>query len=133
MAVISITRLRVRSWYFMPDFLLHSTRIARRAQAAPGNLGIETMRESGLVFWSKAAWRDEAAMHAFLDAGAREAALPRLNRWCSEVAVVFWEQETPRLPFWEDAGRRMQREGRTVPVKNPSDNQAAGRIPPMKQ
>lgn len=133
MALIAITRLHVRSWRFLPDFLLHSVRIMRQARAAPGNLGAETLREAGMTFWTKTAWRDEAAMRAFMVSGAHRIVMPHLQRWCSEASVVHWEQESPRLPFWEDAGRRMQRDGRVVPVKRPSEEQAAGRIPPMQR
>ncbi|MGE0667387.1 MAG: antibiotic biosynthesis monooxygenase [Sphingomonadales bacterium] len=133
MPLISITRLRVRSWRFLPDFLLHSVRIMRQARSAPGNLGAETLRESGMTFWTKSAWRDEAALRAFLASAPHKTVTPHLQRWCSEASVLHWEQESPRLPFWEDAGRRMQRDGRLIEVKRPSDDHAAGRIPPMKQ
>jgi len=132
MAFISITRLRVRSWRFLPDFLLHSVKINRQARAAPGNLGVEVFRDAGMTFWTKSAWRDETAMRAFTTSAAHKNAMPHLHRWCSEASVLHWEQETPRLPFWEDAGRRMQRDGRLVGVKRPSETHAAGRIPPMK-
>lgn len=132
MAVISVTRLRVRSWRFLPDFLLNTLRATRQARAAPGNLGVEVFRETGMTFWTKSAWRDAAAMRGFMASGAHNKVMPHLQRWCSEASVLRWEQETARLPFWEDAGRRMQRDGRLVAVKRPSETQAAGRIPPMK-
>jgi quinol monooxygenase YgiN len=132
MAFISVTRLRVRSWMFLPDFLLNSVRATRQARAAAGNLGVETRRDGGMTFWTKSAWRDEASMRAFVTSGAHKAAMPHLQRWCSEASVVHWEQELARLPFWEDASRRMQRDGRLSPVKYPSETQAAGRIRPMR-
>ncbi len=58
--------------------------------------------------------------------------MPHLQRWCSEASVLHWEQETPRMPFWQDVGRRMQRDGRLVAVKRPSEAHADGRIPPMR-
>ncbi len=132
MAVISVTRLRVRSWRFLPDFLLHTVRITRQARAAPGNLGVEVFRDAGMTFWTKSAWRDEAALRNFMNSGAHKNTMPHLQRWCSEASVLRWEQETARMPFWEDAGRRMQRDGRLVDVKRPSEAQATGRIPPRK-
>ena len=132
MAVISITRLRVRSWRFLPDFLLHSVKITRQARAAPGNLGVEVFRDAGMTFWTKSAWRDESAMRAFMSSGAHKNVMPHLQRWCSEASVLHWEQETPRMPFWQDVGRRMQRDGRLVAVKRPSEAHADGRIPPMR-
>lgn len=132
MAVISITRLHVRSWRFLPDLVLHSARITRQTRVAPGNLGMETLRESGMTFWIKSAWRDEASLSAFRNASAWKALMQQLERLCDEAATLQWEQETPRMPFWEDIGRRMQREGQLIPVKHPSEAQGAGRIPPMK-
>jgi len=36
--VISITRLRVRRWWYLPAFILTSLRTAKQAAAADGNL-----------------------------------------------------------------------------------------------
>ena len=96
------------------------------------DFGVEVFRDAGMTFWTKSAWRDETAMRAFMTSAAHKNAMPHLQRWCSEASVLHWEQETARLPFWQDAGRRMQRDGRLVAVKRPSETHAAGRIPPMK-
>ena len=132
MIFVSVTRLRVRAWIFLPDFLLNSLRATRQARAAAGNLGVEVKRDARLTFWTKSAWQDEKSMRAFMLSGDHKKAMKHLARWCSEASVVHWEQEFTRLPFWEDASRRMQRDGRLSKVDHPSAAQQAGQIPPMK-
>jgi hypothetical protein len=55
--------------------------------------------------------------------------MPKLLTWCDEAAVVHWNQETSELPSWEEAHRRMVREGKLSKVKYPSLAQASNQIP----
>ena len=41
MAIISVTRLRLRSLRFFPGFLWYTRRSIRQAKRTPGNLGVE--------------------------------------------------------------------------------------------
>jgi hypothetical protein len=40
MPFVSITRLRVRRWRLLPQFLIQSIRIARQAQRAAGSIAV---------------------------------------------------------------------------------------------
>jgi hypothetical protein len=64
MPFISITRLRVRAWRYLPAFIIQAVRSARQACRAPGNLAVTLLRDSNLTFWTRTAWSDEAAMRA---------------------------------------------------------------------
>lgn len=50
MPVVSITRLLVRSWRFLPAFIVAALRIVRQAQNAEGNLGAKIFRDRGFPF-----------------------------------------------------------------------------------
>jgi heme-degrading monooxygenase HmoA len=120
MPFVSITRLRVRSWRFLPAFLVQSLRTARQAKAAPGNLAVSLLRDADLAFWTRTLWTDAAAMRAFMFSGVHRRVMPRLLEWCDEAAVAHWTQETVEPPSWQEAHRRLQQDGRRSKVSHPS-------------
>ncbi len=130
--LVSVTRLRVRSWRFLPAFMLKAFLSARQAKSAPGNLAVAILREANNTFWTRTAWTDEAAMKAFMLAGPHRGAMKRLLDWCDEASVVHWLQESAEMPSWEEAHRRMQEEGRPSKVNFPSADHVARRLAPLR-
>lgn len=125
MALIAVTRLRVRSWTYLPQFVLQSFRCARQAERASGFLGGKLLRETGNVFWTLTVWEDATSMNAYRTTGVHRSVMPKLLLWCDEASVVHWNQPTGELPSWLEAHRRMAREGRLSKVRYPSPAQAA--------
>jgi Domain of unknown function (DUF3291) len=119
-AVISITRLRVRSWRYLPMFFLQALRSARQAAKANGNLGTKLLRDSRNTFWTSTSWADEAAMKAFMHASPHGPVMRRLLEWCDEASLVHWTQAGNQLPSWQEAHTRLQRDGRRSKVNHPS-------------
>ncbi len=129
--LVSVTRLRVRSWRFLPAFILKAFRSALQAKRAPGNLAVAILREANNTFWTRTAWVDEKAMKAFMLAGVHRGAMKRLLDWCDEASVVHWIQDVAELPSWEESHRRMREEGRPSKVNFPSADHVAYRIAPI--
>jgi|ERR1039458_766332 heme-degrading monooxygenase HmoA len=129
MPLISVTRLRVRSWGYIAEFVWQSLRSARQAERSPGFLGGRLLRNPKNVFWTMTAWKDETAMNAFRTAGAHGGVMRKLLHWCDEAAVVHWPQETSDLPSWQEAHGRMVKEGRPSKVNYPSPAQVSNHIP----
>ena len=127
---VSITRLRVRSIFYMPVFLLHALRTGTQAQKADGILGVETRFEKNNVVWTKTVWADEDAMKKYRGSGAHQIAMRILSELCNEASVARWQQLETDLPTWEDAHHRMLTEGKLSKVKHPSPLHAAGRTAP---
>ena len=127
---ISITRLRVRSIWYLPLFLLYAMRTSAQAQKAEGVLGAQTRFEKNNVVWTKTVWQDEALMKKYRGSGAHQVAMRLLSEMCSEASVARWTQDTADLPTWEEAHRRILAEGRLSKVKHPSPMQVAGRTAP---
>ena len=121
MPVISVTRLRVRSWFYLPAFLFRSLRIGNQAKKAPGNLCAKILNDRGRVFWTCTAWDSETSMRAFMLAPPHGPTMRKLLEWCDEAALVHWTQESTELPSWAEAHRRMQSEGRTSKVNHPTE------------
>lgn len=132
MAFVSVTRLRVRSVLFLPQFFWHTFKSQRQAKRAAGMLGGRLMLEAHSVFWTTTAWESEEAMRAFRSSGAHKKAMPKLLDWCDEASYVHWEQERAELPSWAEAHRRMATDGKLSKVRNPSDAQSAKEFPEPK-
>jgi len=128
MPVVSVTRLRVRSWRFMPAFIFAALRIGKQTAQADGCLTAKVFRDRRNAFWTLTCWESEAAMKAFMVAGPHGAAMRKLLEWCDEAALAHWTQDTGELPSWEEAHRRILRHGRVSKVNHPSDAQKAFRI-----
>jgi len=128
MPVVSVTRLRVRSWRFLPGFFLAALRTSRQARKAEGNLRVQVLRDRKNTFWTLTSWESEAALRAFMLGGAHGPVMRKLLNWCDEASVVRWEQGSPELPTWVEAHRRMQAEGRRSKVLYPSAGQEAFRV-----
>ncbi|MDQ2937101.1 MAG: hypothetical protein M3R67_06300 [Acidobacteriota bacterium] len=120
MAFVSLTRLRVRSYRYLPQFVWQALKTGRQAERASGFLGGKVLREANNTFWTITAWNSEAGMRAYRNAGAHRAVMPRLLEWCDEASVAHWNQDIPDLPSWQDAHRRMVAEGRSSKVNHPS-------------
>jgi hypothetical protein len=129
MAVVSVTRVRVRSWRYLPAFLYRSTRSGAQAARSGGNLGVRLLADRGSAFWTTTSWESVEAMREFARAGVHGDTMRKLLEWCDEAALVHWTQAEGTLPSWEEAHRRLLAEGRTSKVNHPSEAQAAFRIP----
>lgn len=120
MPFVSITRLRVRSWRYVPVFLLQSLRAARQAKLTAGSLAVSILRDADRTFWTRTMWRDEAAMRPLMRSGVHRRIMARLAEWRDEAAVAHWVQDGDKPPSWSEAHRRLQQEGRRSRVNRPS-------------
>jgi Domain of unknown function (DUF3291) len=129
MPFVSVTRLRIRSLLFLPQFIVQALGSSLQAERAQGFLGGALMREPGNIFWTITVWQDDAAMNSYRTQGAHRSAMPRLLNWCNESSVAHWRQETADVPSWPEAHRRMVEEGRPSKVNHPSAAHLAYEIP----
>src|SRR5438552_19048406 len=113
MPVVSITRLRVRRWWFLPQFFLDALRSARQAAAADGNLAAALLRDRGLTFWTATSWTSGPARKAFMHAKPHGPARRKRLNWSDEASRVHGNTETAELPSWPDAHGRPGRRART--------------------
>jgi hypothetical protein len=129
MPLISVTRLRVRSFLYLPGFLWDTFKSVRQAERSSGFLGGRLLVNAGFVFWTMTVWEGEAAMNAFRTGGAHRRAMPKLLNWCDEAAVVHWTQHSTEMPAWQQAQLHMAETGKLSKVNHPSAAQASQQIP----
>jgi len=120
MPFISVTRLRVRSWRFLPTFFLYASRATRQASAAPGFLGGALLPDRRGTFWTLTVWNRQEDMRAYVVSGAHKTVMPKLMHWCDEASIANWEQAEAIVPSWPEAETRMRQLGRPSKVSHPT-------------
>jgi hypothetical protein len=124
MIFVSLTRLRIRSFRFVPLFAFHAFRSMRQVRMAHGFQCGALLPDSNRVFWTMTAWDTQENMRRYMTTGSHKAAMPHLLHWCDEASVAHWEQPENSLPSWAEADKRMREEGRASKVLNPSSQHA---------
>ena len=132
MPLVSITRLRVRSFRYLPAFFVYSLRAAYQAKSASGNLAVSLLRDSNFTFWTRTLWTEERAMRDFMVSGVHRSLMPRLPQWCDEAAVAHWTQESREPPSWQEVIGTCKKDGRRSPVEHPSEAHLRFEIPPPR-
>ena len=125
MAFVSLTRLRIRSFRFLPFFAVHTLRSIRQIKVAPGFRDGALLADRDWTFWTMTAWDSQESMRHYMTAGAHRVAMPHLMQWCDEASVAHWDQPTDALPAWDEADRRMRGTGRVSKVRFPSATYAS--------
>ncbi len=95
MALISITRLRVRSIRFLPAFALHVLRSRRQVRRAPGFQGGSLLLDWRWAFWTMTAWDTLENLRRYMSTGAHRTVMPyllaaRAGLVRSEAVLVCW-------------------------------------------
>jgi heme-degrading monooxygenase HmoA len=129
MPLVSITRLRVRSWRYFPVFLFQALRSARQAARSEGNQSTRLLQDRHNTFWTQSVWSSEEAMKAFMLAGTHRSVMHSLLEWCDEAALVHWNQEQSGPPSWQESHLRLKQAGRVSKVNHPSPDQQSFSIP----
>lgn len=125
MVFVSVTRLRLRSFWFLFPLAWWTSRVNAQVRTADGCLDTQVRGGPDRIFWTKTIWRDETAMRAFMASGTHLAAMPKLKHWCDEASATHWTQGEA-VVTWAEAEGRLAQHGWTSKVLHPSPAQAAG-------
>ena len=79
-----LTRLRLRSAWWLPRFMYHTIRSERQARAAGGNLRVDLRARPGLAFETLTVWQSEGVMRAYVRATPHVQAMKILSAMVSE-------------------------------------------------
>ena len=125
----SVTRLRVRSVKYLPEFLWKTFLIQRQVVRAPGFLDGRLLVDAGRTFWTLTVWEDDRPMKTFRGNSPHARAMPQLLEWCDEASYAHWTQTDTSAPAWEEAYEHLVAEGRLSRVAHPSPAHEARRFP----
>jgi heme-degrading monooxygenase HmoA len=126
---VSVTRLRVRSFWDLPAFVWMTFRTQRQTAGAAGFLGGKLLVDKRRTFWTLTAWQNEKTMKAFRGSGPHAMAMPKLVEWCDEAAYTHWTTTENSLPEWPQAHEILVKEGRLSRVARPSQDHTARHFP----
>jgi hypothetical protein len=126
MAFVSVTRLRVRSIWFLLPFTLATRRSRHQLVKAPGFIEGRLTIEFPFAFWTMTSWKSQEDMRRFRNAPPHLEAMRRLPHWCDEASYVHWQQRETQLPPIDDAYLLLRNQGSTSKVTHPTAAHAAG-------
>jgi heme-degrading monooxygenase HmoA len=116
----SVTRLRVRSIGFLPEFLLRTLLTQRQATRAAGFVGGRLLVDSGHTYWTLTVWESEQAMKKFRGSGQHGTVMRKLPQWCNEAAYAHWTTESTDVPTWPEAYDHLVADGKLSRVDQPT-------------
>jgi Domain of unknown function (DUF3291) len=125
-AIVSVTRLHVRRWRYLPSFVASVLRINRQVERSAGFVAGLLSAAPPFEFWTLTLWRDEVSMRAFRNAGVHARAMKDLLEWCDEASYAHWEQDGDALPHMSHAIDKLRSSGRLSKVRHPSPLHQSG-------
>jgi hypothetical protein len=130
MAVIVVTRLRLRDHAYLDEFFAAAVALLEQANNSPGVLGADVLAEENDAWWTTTAWQDRDSMVAYVNAEPHLSTMARLDDWCDEATFVDWDQTSPDRPDWQAAFEHLTEDGQSATLRHPSDAHATRAFPP---
>jgi hypothetical protein len=128
MTLVSVTRLRLMSWYYFPGFMWHNLLSCWQIINIKGFVGGKLVQDGNRVFWTVSLWENQVAMQHYRNSGAHRQVMPMIQKWCNEAAILHWEQADDSLPSIQEMYQRMETEGKFTRLLNPSPAHLEGKI-----
>jgi heme-degrading monooxygenase HmoA len=119
-AVIVVTRLRLKDAALLDEFFTDAVAALEQAQKSEGNLGVNALADANNAWWSVSSWRARDPMQAFVNSEPHLSITARLDHYCDEATFVDWEQDSPDLPDWQTSWRHLTADGQVAGLTQPS-------------
>jgi len=131
MPFISVTRLRVKSLFFLFSFIRANEASVKELKSSSGLLMGKELIDKILTFWTITLWEDEDSMKKFIGSLSHRNAMQHLPKWCNEASYHHWFQEESECPNWTTISDKLYSEGKLSKVRNPSNAQITNQFPPI--
>ena len=129
MAIVVITRLRLRDPALLDEFFAAASAALDSALKSDGNVGGDAIAEANNTWWTSSAWQDRGSMGSFVRSDAHLKAMGGMDNWCDEATFVDWEQADARLPDWQTAYERLVADGRSASLPHGSPENDGRQFP----
>jgi quinol monooxygenase YgiN len=118
MAVIVVTRLRLRDPALLDEFFTAAVATLEQAKGSAGCLGADVLADAANTWWTVTSWQDREVMRAFVRTEPHLATMARLDGWCDEATFVDWEQASGDLPGWQACWQRIVADGQVAELSH---------------
>ncbi len=132
MPFVSVTRLRVKSIFYLIPFMRANEASVKEINKSKGFLKGKELIDKKLTFWTITIWENEESMKEFRISTSHRIAMQHLPKWCDEASYHHWVQEETEFPTWDNISEKLFSEGRLSKVRNPSKAQVENQFPPIK-
>jgi heme-degrading monooxygenase HmoA len=114
------SRLELRSFRDVAGFLRAALAIRKQVRKSPGAIGVSLVAQpTRKTFWTLSAWRDRAALDAFVRARPHVDVMARYRPRMAGSGFEFWDVEAAELPrarsnaaaLWAEARARLAADG----------------------
>jgi hypothetical protein len=129
MAVIVVTRLRLKDPAFFEEFFASAVAVVEQAQNSEGNLGADVLAEANNTYWTRTAWEGHDSMNAFVGGPPHLQTMSRIDEWCDEATFVEWEQADAALPDWQDSYGRLVASGQGATLTHATEAHHSRQFP----
>lgn len=129
MIFISATRLKLKSFRYLPAFFIANEASVKQLTKTPGFLGGKELIDKNFTFWTLTLWKDISDMRIFRNAEPHKKAMQKLPFWCNEASYVHWTEEAYKPVEWQTAYLKLIQEGSVSKVRNPSPQQLTKNYP----
>ena len=134
MAVIVVTRLRLKDPGLLDEFFVDAVAAIEQAQKSDGNLGADALADANNAWWSVSSWQGRDPMRAFVSSQPHQDIMSRLDHYCDEATFVDWEQPGAELPDWQTSYQHLVADGQVAELTSPSPaNQTRAFPAPVEQ
>lgn len=132
MPFVSVTRLRVKSLFFLFSFMRANEASVKELKSSSGLLMGKELIEKKLTFWTITLWENEESMKRFRGSSSHKNAMKYLPKCCNEASYHHWVQEENEIPNWTTISDKLFSQGKLSKVRNPSNAQITNQFPPIQ-
>ena len=111
MSIVSLTELRLKSFWDLPRFAFHATKTSKQSKQAPGNLKTTTSTRGWRTHLTMTLWADRKAKIKYKSSGAHRDAVLIFPKIATGRIYSF---ESSELPSWSEAESLLQKNGHEV-------------------
>lgn len=102
---ISYTRLELKSYWKIFQFLSASNKAKKQAETSTGNQHVALYNEGFRYFLTLSAWSTKEDMLRFMGSGAHAEAMKRSKDYAKSVVTINFELD--HIPDWKEAKTRL--------------------------